>query len=275
MSSGRILYRRILKVSTALSVSSTAGSSATTPPSDGTLDSSHSDSSLSSAAPQWVEIKGIIFDMDGTLTLPVLNFKEMRAHLGLCPNQDILPTVLSFPPDRRARAMAIIEELEEEGIQCMQLQPGVLDLLHYIAERGVKRALMTRNSTKAATSFLQRLNDQLAGSLNKYPHLQQDKIFSEVVTRDFQPCKPDPAAALNICRQWQLEPHEVAIVGDDKTDMICGIRAGSAFNILLRNDRNREQVDYSSFQVESLSDIISIFSVPLEVLPKQEDQNIS
>lgn len=49
----------------------------------------------------------------------------------------------------------------------------------------------------------------------------------------------------------------------------------SAVNILLRNDRNREQVDYSSFQVESLSDIISIFSVPLEVLPKQEDQNIS
>lgn len=62
----------------------------------------------------------------------------------------------------------------------VQLQPGVLDLLHYIAERGVKRALMTRNSTKAAKSFLQRLNDLLAGSKDKYPHLQQNQIFSEV-----------------------------------------------------------------------------------------------
>ncbi len=44
---------------------------------------------------------------------------------------------------------------------------------------------------------------------------------------DFEPCKPDPSAALHICRQWQLDPHQVAIVGDDKTDMICGIRAGT------------------------------------------------
>ena len=69
-----------------------------------------------------MEIKGIIFDMDGTLTIPVLKFNEMRARLGLSPNQDILPTVLGFPPDRRAQAMAIIEEMEEEGVQKMQVQ---------------------------------------------------------------------------------------------------------------------------------------------------------
>jgi beta-phosphoglucomutase-like phosphatase (HAD superfamily) len=68
-----------------------------------------------------VEIMGIIFDMDGTLTIPVLQFHEMRTRLGLSPSQDILPTVLSFPPERQAKAMAIIEEMEEEGVRLMQV----------------------------------------------------------------------------------------------------------------------------------------------------------
>jgi len=68
----------------------------------------------------------VIFDMDGTLTIPVLNFLEMKARLGLTPGQDILPTVQRFPSEERARAMAVIEELEEEGIRNMKVRVGVV-----------------------------------------------------------------------------------------------------------------------------------------------------
>lgn len=61
-------------------------------------------------------IKGVIFDMDGTLTIPVLNFLEMRTRLGLSRSVDILPTVMSMPAEERERAMKIIEEMEEEGL---------------------------------------------------------------------------------------------------------------------------------------------------------------
>ena len=61
------------------------------------------------------EIKGVIFDMDGTLTLPVLNFLEMRTRLGIPRGADILPTVLKMPREERERALNIIEELEDEG----------------------------------------------------------------------------------------------------------------------------------------------------------------
>lgn len=61
-------------------------------------------------------IKGVIFDMDGTLTIPVLNFLEMRTRLGLSRGVDILPTVLSMPAEERERAMKIIQEMEEEGL---------------------------------------------------------------------------------------------------------------------------------------------------------------
>ena len=67
------------------------------------------------------EIKGVIFDMDGTMTLPVLDFKEIRASLGLAPGTDILPTVQKYSPEERAKAMAIIEEYEEDGLRKLQV----------------------------------------------------------------------------------------------------------------------------------------------------------
>lgn len=42
-------------------------------------------------------------------------------------------------------------------------------------------------------------------------------------------------------------------------------------NILLRNKRNEEQVDYSNFKVETLMDIVTLLSLPLEVSAKTED----
>ena len=50
----------------------------------------------------------------------------------------------------------------------------------------------------------------------------------QVVTRDFEPCKPDPAAVFHICRLWGVEPANVVFVGDDATDMKCCHNAGAA-----------------------------------------------
>lgn len=43
-------------------------------------------------------------------------------------------------------------------------------------------------------------------------------------------------------------------------------------NILLKNKRNNEQVDYSNFKVDSLSDIITLLSMPLEVTQKLAEE---
>ena len=66
---------------------------------------------------------------------------------------------------------------------CLQLQPGVLDLMHFLAERGVVRALMTRNSTKAAEAFLSRLKEELTSHLHCYPALREQEVFSQVSGR--------------------------------------------------------------------------------------------
>ena len=69
-------------------------------------------------------IRGVIFDMDGTLTVPVLDFAEMRSRLGLPQGTDILPAVRRMPAEQQARAMKIIEELEEEGYNALHLGPS-------------------------------------------------------------------------------------------------------------------------------------------------------
>ena len=72
------------------------------------------------------------------------------------------------------------------GFWCLstvQLQPGVLDLLHYIAERGLNRAVITRNSWIAANNFLDKLKAELSTNQEQFPHLQSDAIFSQVRIR--------------------------------------------------------------------------------------------
>lgn len=245
----KILYRHVVQATT----NGSAVTASTTQPSCDVAECRGDPTTLT-------EIKGVIFDMDGTLTLPVLDFAEMRRRLNLAPGVDMLPTVLKYPAEEREKAMAVITELEEEGIKRLQLQPGVLDLLHYIAERGLNRAVITRNSWIAANNFLDKLKAELSTNQGQFPHLQSDAIFSQVITRDFQPCKPDPAAVFHICEQWAVPPSQVAVVGDDRTDMMCGRRAGTGVNVLLRNERNKSQVDYSDFAVDNLSDIVTLFA---------------
>ena len=143
-------------------------------------------------------IKGVIFDMDGTLTIPVLNFNEMRTRLGLAPGTDILPAVMNMAAEERDRAMQIIRELEEEGVafnfcegyifpsfrtgsRRLQLQPGILELLHLLAQNGIERAVITRNSVTASQVFLDKLRQQLADYRHLYPLLEPHSIFSEVL----------------------------------------------------------------------------------------------
>ncbi len=63
-----------------------------------------------------------------------------------------------------------------------QLQPGVLELFQFLGERDIKRALVTRNSQLPANAFLKRLDEELEANKDKYPSLEQDKLFSMVST---------------------------------------------------------------------------------------------
>ena len=214
MSSGsaRFLYRSIRASSPCVvsQVAPLASVTATTGNTSGTGGTTPAgDVQQSQGNPEaFAEIKGIIFDMDGTLTLPVLNFLEMKKRLNLSPEMDILPTVLKLPPEEKARAMEIIKEFVEEGSRKLQLQPGLLDLLHFVAESGVKRAVMTRNSMVATQVFLDKLHMELSANSEKYPQLSCNSIFSEVC------CVEKKDRCKDCCRQLEF-------ITEQSVPMLC------------------------------------------------------
>lgn len=77
--------------------------------------------------------------MDGTLTVPVIDFAKMRRVVGVPQGQDILDFLASLPPEERAVREMALHAVEEEGMAAMQVQPGADELAAHLDERGVPR----------------------------------------------------------------------------------------------------------------------------------------
>ena len=102
-------------------------------------------------------INGIIFDMDGTLTIPVLKFTVLRERLGIPQKTDILTYAGNAPDDEKSKIFQIIEEFEEEGLTNLKLQPNLHQLLYFLRKENLKTALLTRNNRKAVDHFISKI----------------------------------------------------------------------------------------------------------------------
>lgn len=130
-----------------------------------------------------IPIEGVIFDMDGTLTVPAYDFVKLRERLGLPRGADVLKAVEAMDSsESRAAAHKIIEEFEEEGLRGLQLQPHAVDLLRFVSQHSVGRALVTRNSQRSVQVFLTALQAGLmdGAKINENGQDVQWPIFSEV-----------------------------------------------------------------------------------------------
>jgi len=183
-------------------------------------------------------IKGVVFDMDGTLTRSAkLDFIEMRRRCG-CETADILGEVDSWPEDRRQKAYEIIGEMEREALKTTTLMPGASEVAQTLDEIGIPRALVTRNAGTSVDVFHQSI----------WTHAP----FEPALSREFKPYKPAPDALLHICKLWGCEPGEVIMVGDSaKDDVVSGNKAG-AITVLL--DSGRTKAWAAEFGVNKLPD---------------------
>lgn len=84
-------------------------------------------------------VKGLIFDMDGTLTMPLLDFVEMRRRLNITVEQDILATARALAEPERTVAFDIIEQMEREAAENTRLQPTLSQLFQFLHATDLKR----------------------------------------------------------------------------------------------------------------------------------------
>ncbi|RRS09780.1 HAD family hydrolase [Pseudoalteromonas sp. J010] len=146
-----------------------------------------------------IPVKGIIFDLDGTLVTSELDFSLIRAQIGCPSGHDLLSYINSLPsPYMREEAMNIVHQHELCDAQHCEVIPGVKPVLTQLSQMGVPLAVVTRNFAKAA---------QLKLKATGLP-------IPLTLTRDDAPAKPDPTALLRVAQTWQVPSYQCVYVGD-------------------------------------------------------------
>jgi len=149
--------------------------------------------------------RGILFDMDGTLTEPMLDFPRIKSEMGI-GQQPILEALAEMDELRRAEAQAILHRHEEEAARCSVLNPGCRDLLDDLITRGIHTALITRNSRISVETVLQR----------------HALSISVLVSREDAAPKPNPAPLQLACQRLGITEAEAWMVGDGQYDVEAG-----------------------------------------------------
>ncbi|KAK9909655.1 hypothetical protein WJX75_005659 [Coccomyxa subellipsoidea] len=207
--------------------------------------------------------------MDGTLTVPVIDFAEMRRRVNI-PTGDILDVIAGWPVEKQEDAKRLIEEVEDEALEKMALNPGVVELCTLLDTMQIPRALLTRNTTRAVQYF----HDQ---------HFLSQRLppFTPALARDFMPYKPSPAAVLHICKGWNISPTDAVVIGDSaKDDIVCGNRAGAATILLDEKGRSVEAIGLSgeqmpTFVAKSLHEVAVLLKEKFELRPNESLEQVA
>lgn len=153
--------------------------------------------------------RAVLFDMDGTLTEPMLDFPRIKADMGI-GDGPILEALAKLTGPRRTAAETTLVRHEGIAARGSALNPGCRDVLAWLARRGVRVALVTRNSPASVRTVVER-----------------HELRIEVrISRADAPPKPDPEALHLACRRLEVPERDAWMVGDGQYDVEAGNAAG-------------------------------------------------
>lgn len=156
-------------------------------------------------------VKGVIFDLDGTLVESSLNFTKMRDDVGCPHDQDILTFVDALSCVRtKANAHNVILRHELEDAQNAKWLEIGKAMVEKVQAHNLPMAIVTRNCRQATA---------IKVANNGIP-------IDYVLTREDAPAKPDPTALLMVANTWQLQPEDCLYVGDFIYDQQAAENAG-------------------------------------------------
>jgi len=157
-------------------------------------------------------LKGIIFDLDGTLVNSHYDWKLIRTKIGV-GNIPILSYINGLNGTLKKRALRILESFEKTATKNAELNKGVPSLLSYLSKKGIRRAIVTNNSRKNV----------------KYLLRKWDLVFDTIVTRDDGIWKPSGKPLELALERLGLRTEEIVFVGDSNPDRIAAEAADIRF----------------------------------------------
>jgi len=153
--------------------------------------------------------RAVLFDMDGTLTEPMLDFPRIKAEMGIGTGP-ILESLAAMDEAARKKAEAVLLRHEEIAADSSRLNPGCEDLLNWLSEMRIAVAVITRNSRSSAETVFRRHGLKIDVS----------------ITREDGPFKPSPVSLELACQRLGVVRGETWMVGDGQYDVEAALAAG-------------------------------------------------
>ncbi len=217
-------------------------------------------------------VKGIVFDLDGTLADFNLKYKTVRAEVRkFLINQGIPSSILSlkektFQMLRKTQAymqnngkgehfsavkkqvLSIAEKHELEAARETYLLPGTVETLRTLRQMDLKLGIFTINGKKSTDYILN--------------HFRVGQFFDAIVTREsVVNVKPDPSHLNTVLEMLQINADEAIVVGDSIEDMksaraIKAISVGLASSTEDAKKLQKMGAKYSAKSITELPDLV-------------------
>lgn len=169
------------------------------------------------AAGKIVSRKNWIFDLDGTLTLAVHDFKAIKEALEIPFEADILEHLEALPREESVKLHHKLDCIERDLSQKTAPASGAIELLSMLSQDGCRLGILTRNTHEIA-----RLTLKFTGLDEYFPEP------SYIIGRNEAAPKPDPQGALHLAELWGASPEDIVVTGDYLYDLLCGRSIGAA-----------------------------------------------
>ena len=191
--------------------------------------------------------RAVIFDMDGTLTRPSLDFDAVRREIGLPAHgrTPILEAMAQMTPEARTAAEAIVCRHEELAARSSELYDGAAEVLAAIRACGIPVAVHTRNSRLSLETVFARHGLEV-----DWAHAREDG-----------PIKPAPDSVLTICARFGVSPGDAWVVGDYLFDIQAGEAAGATTVLMIGDAPAPEYAGQADHVIRCLRELLALLGI--------------
>jgi len=171
--------------------------------------------SVATALPALADLRHWVFDLDGTLTVPVHDFALIRRALDIPTDADILGHLAALPADEARQKHDWLMRHERTLAEAATPAVGAVALVRALHGRGCRLGILTRNARVLATVALAAI-----GLGDVFDH-------ADIIGRDEAAPKPAPDGLRYFAARWNVSPAQMVMVGDYRFDIECGHAAGT------------------------------------------------
>ena len=143
-----------------------------------------------------MKIKAVIFDLDGTITEPYLDFDAIRKEMGVGEAAgSILELMEEMTPQQREDVERILYVHEQRAVDESTLNPGAQKTLEALGRAGIHVGILTRNRKCNALAIAQKHGlkfDAVIGREDGPVHVVENPVTESSRGHDSQFSQPFP-----------------------------------------------------------------------------------